>query len=74
MTIVVKDCVYFDILFMGSMCVVKYTCLRGNPIPGQHKYLRALPSEDLNTITKVLICQPILLLLVDAVSCNYGVG
>ena len=32
---VVKYCVYLDILFMGSIYLLKSTCLRGNPISGQ---------------------------------------
>ena len=41
---VVKYCAYLDILLMGSIYVIKSTCLRGNPISGQTKSLRAPPS------------------------------
>ena len=40
----VKYCVYWDILLMGGIYVIKSTCLRGNPISGQKTSLRAPPS------------------------------
>ena len=38
---VVKYCVYLDILLMGSVCVIKSTFLRGNPISGKKNIFKS---------------------------------
>ena len=57
---IVKYRVILDILLMGSIHVMKYTCLRGTPIAGQQQQN---PQERLQVFVLLAVAIPILRVL-----------